>query len=98
MITGPPATGRLPGDTRAHAPWLSARARHDHRTYVLSTPHEEERDEWVATIRASPPARVNWFSIAEILVLAGTAGAGVMEPPTSTRISARKCVGSTVHP
>ena len=29
------------------------------------------------------------FSLAEILVLAGTAGAGGMAPPTSTRISAR---------
>ena len=33
------------------------------------------------------------FSLAEILVLAGTAGAGGMPPPTSARISARlKCV------
>ena len=29
------------------------------------------------------------FSLAEIVVLAGTAGAGGMTPPTSTRISAR---------
>ena len=29
------------------------------------------------------------FSLAEILVVAGTAGAGGMAPPTSTRISAR---------
>ena len=33
----------------------------------------------------SPP----YSSLAEILVLAGTAGAGRMAPPTSTRISAR---------
>ena len=39
------------------------------------------------------------FILAEILVLAGTAGAGGMEPPTSTRISTRtKRVGNTVHP
>ena len=29
------------------------------------------------------------FSLAEILVLSGTAGAGVMAPPISTRISVR---------
>ena len=38
------------------------------------------------------------FSLAEILVQAGTAGAGGMAPPISTRISARmKRVGNTVH-
>ena len=39
------------------------------------------------------------YSLAEILVLDGTAGAGRMAPPASTRISARlKRVGNTVHP
>ena len=42
-----------------------------------------------------------YFSLAEILVLAGTADAGGMAPPTSTRMSARlKCVqerSSPVH-
>ena len=32
------------------------------------------------------------FSLADILVLVGTAGAGIMTPPTSTKISAMKCV------
>ena len=37
--------------------------------------------------------------LAEILILAGTAGPGIMAPPTRTSISARlKCFGSTVHP
>ena len=42
------------------------------------------------------PAR---FSLAEIQVLAGTAGAGRIAPPTSTRISARlKLVQRHVSP
>ena len=39
------------------------------------------------------------FGLAEILVLAGTTGAGIMAAQASTRISARlKRVGNTIHP
>ena len=42
---------------------------------------------------------LNTFSLGEMLVLAGTAGAGSMTPPTSTRISARlKCGQGHVSP
>ena len=46
--------------------------------------------------RTAFPAR---FSLAEILVLTGTAGAGGMAPPTSTMISTRmKCVQGHILP
>ena len=38
------------------------------------------------------------FSLAEILVLAGTPGAGRMAPPTSNRISARLKRVQALHP
>ena len=53
---------------------------------ITATTCIDDRDRSTFTRKPYPRTR---FSLAEILVLAGTAGAGRIVPPASTRISAR---------
>ena len=49
---------------------------------------DKDQDGFITFEECTPGAALTRFSLAEILVLAGTAGAGRMTPPAISRISA----------